>query len=125
MIVGIGTDIVSTKRVARIYKQFGKRFIERILHPMERVDLANSNHKAAFLARRFAAKEATCKALGTGLRYGIGWQNICITHNHDDAPQLILHMKAATIATQQAVGSTFLSIADEKDYAVAFVILAK
>ena len=67
MIVGIGTDVVEIGRVARVLDRFGARFVERILVPEERARFERSNTKANWMAKRFAAKEAFAKALGTGI----------------------------------------------------------
>jgi len=123
MIYGIGTDIVEVSRIEDSLARFGKDFAMRILSEREMQDFLQSNTPARFLAKRFAAKEAFAKALGTGIRSPATFENIGIAHDDlgkpvlDLAPELQLHVDAKGIRFQH------LSISDEKMLAAAFVVL--
>ncbi len=124
MILGIGTDIVQVARIATSLSRSGDRLAARILTPDEMQRFVALSHSAAFLAKRFAAKEAAAKALGTGIAQGVSWQDIEVSNNELGAPQLQFHGRAREI--QQAKGITRLdiSLADEREYVVAFVTLS-
>lgn len=123
-IIGIGTDIVEIARIERMLKRHPERFAERILHPAELENFASVSNKAAWLAKRFATKEAVAKALGTGLGKDAQLQEIETTHDMRGKPVLQLH--GVTLATAQSRGmaAAELSVADERTHAVAFVILS-
>ncbi len=124
MIVSIGTDICSLTRIESAWRRFGDRFVERVLSAGERrafYELAIPN-RAAYLCKRFAAKEALGKALGTGIGAGISWQHIEVKRRRGEAPQVFLSGEARARADAMGVGSVHLSLSDEKDFALAFVI---
>lgn len=128
MIYGIGTDIVSIQRIEAALARHGDQFARRILAPgewREYQELTNSRPqlKAAFLAKRFAAKEAAAKALGTGLRHGITLAGIAVTHDRHGRPGLEFHGTTATYYRDQKITRAMLSLSDEKRYALAFVTL--
>lgn len=124
-IIGIGTDIVEIERISRLMQGGNERFVRRILHDTEyqRFRELNPANVNQWLAKRFATKEACSKALGTGI--GQHAQLTEIETRHDDLgkPELILH--GVTQQTAQRLGVTHLSLslADERAYAVAFVVL--
>ncbi len=124
MIFGIGTDIVAVARLATMLERHGERGIEKLLAPEERADCRASPDAARFLAKRFAAKEALGKALGTGLRMPTLLPAIAVTHDalgkpiFRFAPELDAHLAAQNLHAH-------LSISDERDYAVAFVVVEK
>jgi holo-[acyl-carrier protein] synthase len=122
MIVGIGTDICEISRIERIIKRQDK-FIERVLTTQEQAEFFRRKHSAAFLASRFAAKEAALKALGTGLANGIRWQDLNISNLSSGQPILALSGRAEEIAQQKGVASIHLTLSDEQNYAVAFVVM--
>lgn len=123
MILGIGTDIVSIARVESIVARFGDRFVRRILTGFERGHYAASGCPAAFLARRFAAKEAAAKALGTGIRAPFTFNAIEVRRRDGHRPELHFLAAAGHAARELGVARTMLSLSDERDYAVAFVVL--
>jgi len=125
MIVGIGTDIMGVERMHVSLEQRGEAWARRLLTESELVEYAKRGNKAAFLAKRFAAKEAAAKALGTGFANGITWKHIIIHNDGQGAPVLTLIDKAKERADLLGVTHIHLSISDEKHYAVAFVILEK
>ena len=122
-IIGIGTDIVEIARLEETLQRHPERFPERILHPAELKRFATETKQAAWLAKRFATKEAVAKALGTGIGKEVRLQEIETTHDARGKPRLQLH--GVTLATATALGVTAieLSVADERTHAVAFVIL--
>ena len=122
MICGIGTDIVDVHRMAENLAKHGERFAKRILSTSEFDEFSSQNNQAAFLAKRFAAKEATVKALGTGFRDGISMTHIAVTHDHLGKPMLSLTDVALDVLQSQNITSSHISIADEKDFAVAYVV---
>ncbi len=123
MIRGIGTDIVSIERMARSYARFGERLCRRLVHVTECRDCLHRTDAAACLARRFAAKEALVKALGTGFRAGIRPTDIAVIHDELGKPAFSLHGEVAHLVERQGIHTIHLSIADEREFAVAFVVL--
>lgn len=125
MIFGIGTDIVAVRRMQEALQRHGDRFADRILTPYEMEGYTAAPHKARFLAKRFAAKEAAAKALGTGFSDGLSLHHIEVIHDNKGRPGLAFSERGAELLEQYAVGETFLSIADEHDYAVAYVTMMR
>jgi holo-[acyl-carrier protein] synthase len=123
MIFGIGTDIVEVARIESSLKQFGDVFADRILARSELVSFHESHIKARFLAKRFAAKEAFSKALGTGLRAPATFQNIAVSHDALGKPVFILAAELQTFVATKNILKMHLSISDEKNLATAFVVL--
>ena len=123
MIFGIGTDIVEVSRIAASITAFGDSFAERVLAESELEGYQNSQIKARFLAKRFAAKEAFSKALGTGLRAPATFQNIAISHDDLGKPILVLAPDLLVFMQEKNIQHTHISISDEKNLATAFVIL--
>jgi holo-[acyl-carrier protein] synthase len=125
MLFGIGADIVAVERLERLYRRHGDAALEKILAPAERADFAKIAVAAQgrFLAKRWAAKEALGKALGTGLRPPATPTAITVTHDSLGKP--VFSVDAALRAKFDAAGiaRAQLSISDEARYAVAFVIL--
>lgn len=122
-IAGIGTDLVEIGRLAAALERFGQRFGERILGLDELIEWERGGRSPRFLAKRFAAKEAAAKALGTGFRNGIRFVDIQVRHDALGKPQLAFEAAAAARAEALGVVRSELSISDERSYAVAFVVL--
>ena len=123
MIFGIGTDIVHVTRMRDNLDKYGDKFARRILTDAEFIEFANKNNKTAFLAKRFAAKEATAKAMGTGFSGGLSLQHIGVKHDDAGKPMLDFLDTAKEFINEKKIKQTHLSLADEQDYAVAFVTL--
>lgn len=123
MIFGIGTDIVEVARIEASISQFGDDFAKRILADSELASYLASHIKPRFLAKRFAAKEAFSKALGTGLRAPATFQNIIISHDNLGKPILVLADDLLTLMQSKKIIQTHLTISDEKNLAAAFVVL--
>jgi holo-[acyl-carrier protein] synthase len=123
MIYGIGADIVAVGRIQEALNRFGDRFARRILAAAEWDDFATSVHRARFLAKRFAAKEAFVKALGTGMRHPATWHNIRVTHDALGRPVFGLEPELAQVLVQRNIRGHHLSISDEVEMVVAFSVL--
>lgn len=113
-LIGIGTDIVSTVRMRHLYARYPKRLPGRILHTDEMKDFSATRDKGAFLARRFAAKEAVVKALGCGFS-SVPARGVAITRDRNGKPSVKL--------PEHIDGRVLISIADEKEYATASAVL--
>ena len=123
MIFGIGTDIVHVPRMAANLERHGERFAHRLLSPEELIEFAHAARPAQFLAKRFAAKEAASKALGTGFRDGLTLAQIAVVHDALGKPGLRFNGYAQTLCERHGIGGAYLSLADEEEYAVAYVVL--
>jgi holo-[acyl-carrier protein] synthase len=122
-IVGLGTDIADIERVEKVFTRSGDAFAERILAPSELGIYHDLKLKARYLAKRFAVKEAAAKALGTGIACGVSFQDFTVSNDERGKPLLALSGKAAELAESMGVKHVHLTLADEKQYAVATVIL--
>lgn len=123
MIVGLGTDIAEIERIEKALARSGRAFAERILTPQELTQFDGVKQQGRYLAKRFAAKEAASKALGTGIAHGVSFQDFAISNDDNGKPLLSLSGKAAELAQRSQVASVHLTISDERHYAVATVIL--
>lgn len=123
MIYGIGTDIVHVKRMRDNLDKYEDKFARRILTESEFTEFKNKKDKAAFLAKRFAAKEATVKAMGTGFTQGLSLHHIGVGHDAAGKPILEFLDVAEIFIQEKKIKQAHLSLADERDYAVAFVTL--
>ena len=123
MIFGIGTDVVEVTRIKDAIAEFGDTFARRILADSEIASYQESQIKARFLAKRFAAKEAFSKALGTGLRAPATLQNIAVSHDDLGKPILILAPVLQALLDSKKIITAHISISDEKNLAAAFVVL--
>ena len=128
-IIGIGTDIVGIGRLERLQQRYGDRLADRLLGPAERPvyqSLVDSGGPAAaYLARRFAAKEAAAKALGCGIGAQARLSELQVEHTSAGAPVLTFTGAARQRADALGVARSHLSISDEHDQALAFVILER
>lgn len=124
MIVAIGTDIVDIARIKAALERHGRHFAERILCPRELLRFDQHSQPAAYLAKRFAAKEALVKALGTGIGR-VSWQDIETINNSSGAPQFVLGGAAQELMSELGASEALLSLSDEHEYALAFVVLSK
>ncbi|MEY8712075.1 holo-ACP synthase [Mangrovibacter phragmitis] len=124
-IVGIGTDIVEIARIEAVMARTGERFAKRILHANEWQQFAAHQQPARFLAKRFAVKEAASKAMGTGIRNGLAFEQFEVVNDALGKPQLCLHGEAAALAERLGVSSIHVTIADERHYACASVIFER
>ncbi|MCQ4161346.1 holo-ACP synthase [Roseomonas sp. GC11] len=130
MIIGLGNDIVDIRRIERVLERHGERFLERIFTPLERrkADSRTPALRAATYAKRFAAKEAASKALGTGFRQGVFWRDLGVVNLSSGQPSLRLTGGAAQrldAITPAGYGAQVsLTMTDEYPYAQAVVIIS-
>ena len=127
MILGIGTDIVDARRIEKILTRYPDRFASRIFTPLERAAAEKSSGKAAYLAKRFAVKEAVYKALSGADIVGCSWLEAETLNNHRGAPYVRLTGRCKTaLETMLPDGykaSLSVSLSDEPPYALAFVVI--
>ena len=123
MIYGIGTDIVQVSRFEDSLARHGDKFAERILSESEFDAFSKHAQPAYFLAKRYAAKEAAAKAFGTGFRDGLSLRHIIVANEDNGRPVLSFVETAQKLIDQLDIGGSYLSLSDEKEYAVAFVVL--
>ena len=120
--IKIGTDICQINRIKSVHKQYGKKFLKRILTENEiKYICSDKRNLINRLAGRYAAKEATSKVLGTGLR-GVYFKEIEILREASGAPKLILHKRAKQKAKEKGLINFEVSIAHERGFAIAIVI---
>tara|TARA_B110000503_G_scaffold127718_1_gene197766 strand:- start:2928 stop:3302 length:375 start_codon:yes stop_codon:yes gene_type:complete len=124
MVIAIGTDIVEIARIAEVLERQGERFIDRILTVSEKT-LYNQSKSVSFVAKRFAAKEAVAKALGTGIGRGVSFQDIVISNNAKGAPLVELSNGAADVMRELGGARMLLSLSDELHYALAYAVLTE
>ncbi len=122
MIRGIGVDLVTIARMTGMIERHGERLAKRILAPAELDDYAAAQDKGRFLAKRFAAKEAVAKALGVGMRAPVHMERIAVTHDDQGQPGFAFADPLRDWLTARRIGRIHLSISDEPDHAVAFVV---
>jgi holo-[acyl-carrier protein] synthase len=125
VIFGVGTDLVTIKRIEEALFRFGDRFLHRILNEAEVAEYAESPQAARFVAKRFAAKEAFAKAYGTGIGESVGWHDIRVTHDALGKPMIETSESLSARFQAQLITQIHLSITDEADHALAFVVIEK
>ncbi|MFT7259515.1 MAG: holo-[acyl-carrier protein] synthase [Glaciecola sp.] len=121
---GIGTDLLDQRRIAGVIENQGERFARRILTPQELLLWDEKAHSVNFLAKRYAAKEAISKALGTGIAKGISFQHINIYA--DDLGKPVVELSAEALSRAQSMGGkhVLLSLSDEGEMILAFAVLS-
>jgi holo-[acyl-carrier protein] synthase len=123
MIVGTGVDITEVVRIRAAVDRFGERFLKRVFTPDEVSYSVSKVNAAERLAARFAAKEAAMKAIGTGLRHGVTWQDVEVVRVPGQRPKLRFSGKAAEFAARLGCKRTHLSLSHTAEQAIAHVIL--
>ena len=123
MIYGIGTDLVEIPRVERVLERFGARFARRILCEPELRRFRAHTRPASYLAKRFAAKEAFTKALGTGIRAPANWHGVWVSNQRSGKPQLEYSPPLAALLESRGIRRAHLTLTDERGMAAATVIL--
>ena len=124
MIHGIGTDLVAVARLRDMWQRHGERALDKLLAPAERADCRASADPARFLAKRFAAKEALGKALGTGIRAPVLLPEIAVAHDDLGKPMFAYGAELDRWIAERGLVA-HLSLSDEADYAQAFVVVEK
>lgn len=127
MILGIGTDLANIDRIAATLERFGDRFRNRVFTPVEQAKAERRKDVAGTYAKRWAAKEACSKALGTGLRMGISWRDMAVTNLRSGQPQMqVTGWAAERLAAMTPPGHEALihvTLTDDHPWAQAFVVI--
>ena len=123
MIFGVGTDIVEIERIRKAMERWGERFAQRILCAPELSRFRKHTQPAAYLAKRFAAKEAFTKALGTGIKAPANWHGVWVANLPSGKPVLQYTPELKALLEGKQISQSHLSLADERGLAVATVIL--
>ena len=123
-ILGIGTDIVKNTRIKRLLKT--KKFISRIFSQKEIKKSQNLSNKISYFSKKFAAKEAFLKAVGTGITKGINFKDITVTNTNNGKPKILINSKVKKFVRQKLTKkkiNIFVSISDEAEYSISLVII--
>jgi len=123
VIVGTGLDLAGVERIRQAIERYGRRFIERVFTPAEIAYVERKANRFERYAARFAAKEAAMKAIGTGWRGGVRWQDFEVTNLRSGRPTLEFHGVAARFAERLGVKTVSLSLTHTADTGMAMVIL--
>ena len=128
MILGIGSDISDARRVAKVLERHGDRFIDRVFTPVERAKAEKRRNRVETYAKRFAAKEACAKALGTGIRSGVWWRDMGVVNLPSGRPTMELtggaKRRLQAITPEGYEARIDLTITDEGPMAHAFVVIS-
>lgn len=122
-VLGLGTDIVEISRIEAVVERSGDQMAKRVLAPAEWEQYFAHQQKIRYLAKRFAVKEAAAKAFGTGIRNGLAFAQFEVYNDSLGKPVLRLHGRAAELAQEMGITSIHVSLADERRYACATVIV--
>ncbi len=122
MIFGIGTDIVELSRIQSIYDRYGDHFARRILMDEELELYARSKDPVRFLAMRFAGKEATVKAMGTGFAHGVWLRDVGILNNDWGRPVIVWSERGGRVCARLGIGGGHVSLTDDAGLIMAFAI---
>ncbi|MEJ2299269.1 MAG: holo-ACP synthase [Woeseiaceae bacterium] len=125
MIYGIGTDIVELSRVREIFDRYGDRFAHRILMDEELELYARTRDPVRFLAMRFAGKEATVKAMGTGFARGVWLRDVGVLNNDWGRPVIVWSERGSRVCARLGIGSGHLSLTDDAGLVLAFSVVEK
>ena len=125
MIFGVGTDILELSRVQETYNRFGDHFVERLLMEEEREQFARNKWPVRFLAMRFAGKEATVKAMGTGFRHGMWLRDVGIVNNNWGRPLVIFSERGQGVCERLGIAASHVSLSDDAGLIVAFAVVEK
>jgi holo-[acyl-carrier protein] synthase len=125
MIYGVGTDLVELARVQQTYDRFGDHFVDRLLMDEERVLFEKNKWPVRFLAMRFAAKEATVKAMGTGFAHGIWIRDVGVVNNPWGRPEIIWSERARALCDELGIGEGHVSLTDDAGLILAFAVVMR
>jgi len=128
MILGLGSDITDARRIAKVIERHGERFLARIFTDVERAKAERRKNSAETYAKRFAAKEACAKALGTGIRHGVWWRDMGVINLPSGRPTMALtggaRKRLDALTPKGHVAQIDITITDEGPMAVAFVVIS-
>ena len=125
MIFGIGVDVLEAARIKRTLERFGERFVEHLLLPEERSQLALTQRRERFLAMRFAAKEAIVKAMGTGFAHGMWIRDVGVVQNAWGKPEVVFSARGERVRRALGVGEAHVTLTDEAGLVVAVAVLLR
>jgi holo-[acyl-carrier protein] synthase len=125
VIFGIGVDVLEAARVKKVFDRFGDHFVNRLLLPGERAQLAKTKRTERFLAMRFAAKEAIVKAMGTGFAHGIWIRDVGVVQNQWGKPEVVYSERGEKMRRQLGIGDGHVTLTDEAGLIVAVAVLEK
>jgi holo-[acyl-carrier protein] synthase len=128
MILGLGSDITDARRIAKVIERHGERFLSRVFTDIERAKAERRKNRAETYAKRFAAKEACAKALGTGIRRGVWWRDMGVVNMPSGRPTMALtggaRKRLDALTPKGHLAQIDLTITDEGPMAVAFVVIS-
>jgi holo-[acyl-carrier protein] synthase len=125
VIFGIGVDVLKVERVERVFAKYGERFVNHLLLPAERAQLARTARPVRFLAMRFAAKEAIVKGMGTGFAHGVWIRDVGVVQNAWGKPEVVYSERGAKVRDALGVGEGHVTLTDEAGLIVAVAVLLK
>ena len=125
MIFGIGVDVLEAARIKKVYDRFGEHFLDRLLLPAERAQLAKTRRTERFLAMRFAAKEAIVKAMGTGFAHGMWIRDVGVVQNAWGRPEVIYSERGERMRERLGIGEGHITLTDEAGLVVAVAVLLR
>lgn len=125
MIFGVGTDLVELSRVAETYERFGDRFVDRLLMGEEKELFRKHKWPARFLAMRFAGKEATVKAMGTGFAHGVWIRDVGIVNDPRGRPLVIWSERGRAVCDDLGIGEGHVSLTDDAGLILAFAVVMR
>ena len=128
MILGLGSDITDARRIAKVMERHGERFLTRVFTDIERAKADRRKNRAETYAKRFAAKEACAKALGTGIRHGVWWRDMGVVNMPSGRPTMALtggaRKRLDALTPKGYLAQIDLSITDEGPMSMAFVVIS-
>lgn len=124
MIYGIGLDVLRVKRIEAVYKRHGERFVERLLHPLERKEFEQAARPVQYLAKSFAIKEAFVKAMGTGF-FGISHDDVGAVRKASGKPEFVFSKRLQARLKRLKIKRTFVSLSDEGGIVGAVAVLER
>ena len=123
MIFGIGVDVLEAARIKKTLARFGDHFVDRLLMPAERAQLARTKRPERFIAMRFAAKEAIVKAMGTGFAHGMWIRDVGVVQNAWGKPEVAYSPRGEKMRRKLGIGDGHVTLTDEAGLIVAVAVL--
>lgn len=123
-IYGIGIDVLRVKRIERVYQRHGERFVERLLHPLERREFAKAVRPVQYLAKSFAVKEAFVKALGTGF-FGVNHDDVGVVRKALGRPEFVFSARLKARLKRLKIRAAHISLSDEGGMVGAVAVLER
>jgi holo-[acyl-carrier protein] synthase len=125
VIYGIGVDVLEAARIRKSLDRFGDHFLDRLLMPAERAQLARTKRPERFVAMRFAAKEAIVKAMGTGFAHGVWIRDIGVVQNAWGKPEVVYSERGEVMRRNLGIGEGHVTLTDEAGLIVAVAVLLR